>query len=174
MELFDVKTVPAKSGSIRCFVQKKGGPNKVSESVQEIINNEVKFGMQNTNRHESVKEYISKRKDEIQNFILPIIKKGGKIAGYGTSIGATTFSFNYNLGKCLSFLIDDDEYRQNLLSPHYHIPVFSPKKIAEENPEAIIILAPLYAENIIKKNLEYLSKGGKFVKMWPKFEVIEK
>ncbi len=174
MELFDVKVVSAKSGSIRCFIQKKGGPNKVSESVQEVINDEIKFGMQNIDRHETVKEYISKKKDEIQNFILPIIKKGGKIAGYGTSIGATTFSFNYNIGKILSFLVDDDEYRQNLLSPHYHIPVVSPKKISEENPDAIIILAPLYAENIIKKNLEYLSKGGKFVKMWPKFEVIEK
>lgn len=174
MELFDVKVVSAKSGSIRCFIQKQGGPNKISVSVQDTINDEIKFGMQNFNRHETVKAFIKKRKKEIHNFLLPIIKKGGKIAGYGTSIGATTFSFNYELGKILSFLIDDDEYRQNLLSPHYHIPVFSPKKIDEENPEVIIILAPLYASNIIEKNLNYLSKGGKFIKIWPEFQIIEK
>ena len=73
----------------------------------------------------------------------------------------------------LSFLIDDDDYRQNLLSPHYHIPVVSPKKIREENPSAIIILAPLYANDIIKKNLDYLSSGGVFIKVWPQFEIIK-
>ena len=174
MELFDVKVVPAKSGSIRCFAQKKGGPNKILSSVEEVINDEVKFGMNKLDRHESVIEFIKKRKDEIHNFISPIIKEGKKIAAYGTSTGATTFSFNYNLGNLISFLIDDDQFRQGLLSPFYNIPVVSPKKIKEEKPEAIIILAPLYADNIINKNQDYLSQGGKFLKIWPEFQIITK
>lgn len=174
MELFDVKVVPAKSGSIRCFAQKKGGPNKILSSVEEVINDEVKFGMNKLDRHESVIEFIKKRKDEIHNLISPIIKEGKKIAAYGTSTGATTFSFNYNLGNSISFLIDDDQFRQGLLSPFYNIPVVSPKKIKEEKPEAIIILAPLYADNIINKNQDYLSQGGKFVKIWPEFQIITK
>ena len=105
---------------------------------------------------------------------MPIINNGGKIAAYGTSTGATTFTFNYDLGKHLTFMVDDDEFRHALLSPFYSIPVVSPKKIKEEKPGAIIILAPLYADNIINKNKEYLSEGGKFIKIWPKFEVISK
>ena len=173
MEIIDVKIVEAKSGSIRCFIQKKNGPHKVSPSVQKIINDEIKFGMLNIDRHKTVEKFILERKNQIHNYLSPIIKNKGKIAGYGTSIGATTFSFNYNLGKHLSFLIDDDDYRQNLLSPHYHIPVISPKKIREKNPSAIIILAPLYANDIIKKNLDYLSNGGVFIKVWPKFEIVK-
>ena len=174
MELFDVKVVPAKSGSIRCFAQKKGGPNKILSSVDKVINEEVKFGMDNLQKHDSVKKFINKRKSEIHNFISPIIKDGKKIAAYGTSTGATTFSFNYDLGRYISFLIDDDEFRQGLLSPYYNIPVVSPKKIKDEKPEAIIILAPLYADNIIKNNQDYLSQGGKFIKIWPEFEIITK
>ena len=174
MELFDVQVVPAKSGSIRCFAQKKGGPNKIQESVDKVINDETNFGMDKVERHDSVKKFIALRKEEIQNFISPIVKSGKKVAAYGTSTGATTFSFNYDLAKSISFLIDDDEFRQGLLSPYYNIPVVSPKKIEEEKPEAIIILAPLYADNIINKNKDYLAKGGKFIKIWPKFEIITK
>ena len=174
MELFDVQVVPAKSGSIRCFAQKKGGPNKIQESVDKVINDETNFGMDKVERHDSVKKFIALRKEEIQNFISPIVKSGKKVAAYGTSTGATTFSFNYDLAKSISFLIDDDEFRQGLLSPYYNIPVVSPKKIEEEKPEAIIILAPLYADNIINKNKDYLAKGGQFIKIWPKFEIITK
>ncbi len=174
MELFDVKFVPAKGGSIRCFIQKKGGPNKVSDTVTEFINDETKFELDNYKRHQTVRSFINQTKDEIHKVILPIINNGGKIAAYGTSTGATTFTFNYDLGKHLTFMVDDDEFRHALLSPFYSIPVVSPKKIKEEKPGAIIILAPLYADNIINKNKEYLSEGGKFIKIWPKFEVISK
>ena len=174
MELFDVKFVPAKGGSIRCFAQKKGGPNKVSDTVAEFINDETKFELDNYKRHQTVRTFINETKDEIHKVILPIINEGGKIAAYGTSTGATTFTFNYDLGKYISFMVDDDEFRHALLSPFYSIPVVSPKKIKEEKPGAIIILAPLYADNIINKNKEYLSEGGKFIKIWPKFEVISK
>tara|TARA_B100000963_G_C22596315_1_gene658006 strand:+ start:79 stop:1332 length:1254 start_codon:yes stop_codon:yes gene_type:complete len=174
MELFDVQVVPAKSGSIRCFSQKKGGPNKIQKSVEKVINDETNFGMDKEERHETVKKFIATRKKEIQNFISPIVKSGKKVAAYGTSTGATTFSFNYDLAKSISFLIDDDDFRQGLLSPYYNIPVVSPKKIEEEKPEAIIILAPLYADNIINKNKDYLEKGGKFIKIWPEFEIVTK
>ena len=173
MELFDVKVVPAKSGSIRCFVQKKGGPNKILKSVQNVIADEDSFGMSKIDRHESVKKFIEQRKKQLHDYIDPIIKKGKKIAGYGTSIGATTFSFNYNLGSSIDFLIDDDEFRQGLLSPFFHIPVVSPKAIEEKNPDSILILAPLYADNIIDQNKNYISKGGKFIKIWPEFEIIK-
>ena len=55
----------------------------------------------------------------------------------------------------------------------FHIPVVSPKAIEEKNPDSILILAPLYADNIIDQNKNYISKGGKFIKIWPEFEIIK-
>ena len=152
--------------------KKKNGPNEVLKSVNKFIDDEIKFGMDDLKRHETVRLFINETKEKIHKFISPIMKDGKKIAAYGTSTGATTFSFNYELGQSLSFFIDDDDFRHGLLSPYYKIPVVSPKKIKEEKPGAIIILAPLYADNIIEKNQDYLSDGGKFIKFWPKFEVV--
>jgi hypothetical protein len=100
------------------------------------------------------------------------IKVGKTVAAFGTSTGATTFSFNYDLGNILSFFVDDDPYRHNLVSPVLHIPVLPSKTIYERKPDYVVILAPLYADIIMRKNEEYLKQGGTFVKIWPEFEII--
>ena len=101
-----------------------------------------------------------------------LVEQGKTVAAFGTSTGATTFSFNYDLGKLLSFFVDDDPYRHNLVSPVLHIPVLPSKTIYERKPDYVIILAPLYADIIMRKNQQYLDQGGTFIKIWPEFEVI--
>jgi len=174
LAIFDAKIVAAKSGSIRCFIQNKNGPNKILPSVNEIIKMEEEFLMDQKTRHDSVKDFIQNIKKQIHEFIDPLVKNNKKIAAFGTSVGATTFCFNYDLGKSISFFLDDDKYRQNLLSPYYHIPVLSPVEIYKIKPSAIIILAPLYADIIINKNSKYFNEGGVFIKIWPKFEIVKK
>ena len=41
-----------------------------------------------------------------------------------------------------------------------------------DKTDYVIILAPLYADIIMKNNQQYLDEGGIFVKIWPEFETI--
>jgi hypothetical protein len=172
LELFDVQRVSAKAGSIRCFVQHKNGPNSLNDSVVETIAYEESIGMDRKDRHDSIAAFITKIKSNLHGLLDPAVAQGKTVAAFGTSTGATTFSFNYDLGKLLSFFVDDDPYRHNLVSPAQHIPVFPSKTIYEQKPDYVIILAPLYADIIMKKNQQYLEQGGTFIKIWPVFEVI--
>jgi 2-polyprenyl-3-methyl-5-hydroxy-6-metoxy-1,4-benzoquinol methylase len=173
MQVFDVKRVPAKAGSIRCFVQKQGGSHAVQASVKALIDLENSMGMGQKGAHDSVRAFIESTKKNLHAVLDPALAEGKKVVGFGTSIGATTFIFNYDLGDVFTYLVDDDPYRHNLVSPHFHIPVLSSAKIHDDMPEYIVVLAPLYADIIIKKNQDYLAKGGKFIKFWPKFEIVE-
>lgn len=174
MELFDVKRNSAKGGSIRCFVQKQGGPRRVEPSVSELILLEDNMMMGRPDRHDSVAGFIKQTKRNLFKLLVPEIQKGRKVAGFGTSIGATTFLYNFGLGELISFFVDDDPYRHNLVSPGYHIPVLPSQAIYEHRPDYVIVLAPLYADIIIKKNQKYLEQGGAFIKFWPGFEVLKK
>ena len=71
----------------------------------------------------------------------------------------------------MSFLVDDDPYRQNLVSPGYNLPVLSSKSIYDNNPEYVAILAPLYAKQIMSNNERYLREKGKFLNVWPNVNV---
>jgi len=171
MEMIDAIRVPAKGGSIRCFMQLTGGPHKVSPAVEELIAYEEKIGMDKVETYKSVTSFIAQTKAQLHE-VLDEAKVGGKkVAAYGTSIGATIFTYQYELGDYLSFYVDDDPYRQNLVSPGHHIPVVSSDKLLEDKPDYVVILAPLYAENIMKKNQAYKDAGGKFVLIWPEFTI---
>ena len=174
LSLFDVQRVPAKGGSIRCFAQHANGPYDVKPSVNELIALEQKLGMQNAKTHKKTMDFIKNTKAQFHALLDPVKAQEKSIAGFGTSIGATTFVYQYDLGRLLDFFVDDDPYRHNLVSPGFHIPVLPTQAIYDQKPDYVIILAPLYAENIMKKNQEYLNQGGKFVLFWPEFKVIEK
>jgi hypothetical protein len=173
LELIDVQRVSAKAGSIRWFVQKKGGPHPHKNSVAELIALEERLGVFNTETYQKTLDFILQMKVQLHEILAPVKQHGKSIAGFGTSTGATTFSFNYDLGHIFDFFVDDDKYRHNLVSPLYHIPVFPSQAIYDKKPEYVVVLAPLYADIIIKKNLDYLKQGGKFIKIWPQFEIID-
>jgi hypothetical protein len=173
MELIDVQRVPAKEGSIRWFVQKQGGPHPRKSSVDELLALEKEIGVEKSETYQLTMDFISNMKSKLHTVLDPIKAAGKSIAGFGTSTGATTFSFNYDLGSIFDFFVDDDPYRHNLVSPVYHIPVMPSKMIYEKKPDYVVILAPLYADIIMKKNVEYLKQGGKFIKIWPNFEIVE-
>ena len=171
MEMIDAIRVPAKGGSIRCFMQLAGGPHKVSPAVDELIAYEEKIGMDRIETYKSVTSFIDETKARLHEVLDKAKAEGKKVAAYGTSIGATIFTYQYGLGDYLSFYVDDDPYRQNLVSPGHHIPVVSSYKLLEDKPDYVVILAPLYAENIMKKNQAYKDAGGKFVLIWPEFTI---
>ena len=92
--------------------------------------------------------------------------KGEIVALYGTSIGATNLTYQLGLGESIEYFVDDDPYRQNLVSPGYNIPVLNPKALLERKPDYVLIMAPLYADKIMSKNKAYINQGGQFVEVW--------
>lgn len=171
MELFDVLWVPAKGGSIRCFVKWADGPYPVSPSVQKMIGAEEDLGMQKPETYLSITRFIERMRSQLQALLGKSESEKKTVAAYGTSIGATTFTYQYGLGKMIKFFVDDDPYRQNLVSPGFHIPVVSPAELLKQKPDYVLVMAPLYAENIMKKNSAYAQGGGRFVLIWPEFEL---
>ena len=72
----------------------------------------------------------------------------------------------------ISCFFDDDTLRQNRFSPGTGNQVIAGRGVEMHSYSKCIVLAPLYADAIIKNNTSYLQKGGSFVKFWPSVEVI--
>ena len=171
LQLINVQRVPSKGGSIRCTVQRSGGPRAISPTVQEHISLEDRLGVYNLDFYEPCASHVQAVRKEMAQVLAPIKAQGKIVAGYGTSIGATILTYQLELGEAITFFVDDDPYRQNLVSPGYHIPVLAPQALLEQNPDYVLIMAPLYAEQIIRKNRAYLDRGGHFVTVWPEVEI---
>lgn len=171
-ELFEVQRVPAKEGSIRCFIQRKGASRAIHPSVEQLVAEEREFGLRQNETYQSVTAFVTGMRKSLHDALGPHRDAGGKIAGYGTSIGATTFTYQYDLGDVLEFYVDDDPYRQGLISPGYEHPVRPRDALESENVNAVVVLAPLYADKIIANNQEAVDRGTSFLKIWPEFSIV--
>ena len=167
MELIRAERVPSKGGSIRCTVQLAGGPHEVSPTVEECIRLEEQLGLYETDFYKSCAGHIHSVRQDLNELLNDLKAQGKSFAGYGTSIGATIYIYQLDLGEYLDFLVDDDPYRQELVSPGHHIPVVSGQSLCDDKPDYVLILAPLYAESIMKKNQAYIDQGGHFIVIWP-------
>ena len=171
IELIDVARVPSKGGSIRCTVQMAGGRRTLSPEVQKHVALEKSLGVYEPDFYKPCAGHIQTAKEELGQILAQSKSQGKTFAGYGTAIGATVLTYQLGLGETIKFFVDDDPYRQNLVSPGYHIPVLGPEALCDQKPDYTLIMAPLYAEQIIAKNQAYLDQGGQFMAVWPKIEI---
>ncbi|MGP8281865.1 MAG: methyltransferase domain-containing protein [Desulfomonilaceae bacterium] len=172
MELIDVERISTKGGSIRCTIQRAGGPRHVTSNVSKMISMETELGLHNAVTFQAFAKRIDTAKHNVLDLVEPLVSKGKTIAGYGASATTTTLLYHFGLGDKLSFILDDYPAKQNLYSPGYHIPVLGPDALYERSPDFVMILAWRYAEPIIEKHKMYLERGGRFIVPLPDLKVI--
>lgn len=163
MELVSIERVPTKGGSLRAFVQLAGGPLSRSPSVEEHLGLEATGRLHRPASFIAMGDKIDAARDALAGLLSDLDTGGKAIAGYGASVGATTLTYHFGLGEQLDFLVDDDELKQGLFSPGYHLPILSPDALYERRPDYVVILAWRYAEPITARHSRFLEGGGHLV-----------
>ena len=172
LELFDVKRMPSKGGSIRCLIQHKGAKLKVGQSVDDAMAFELSSGLFLSSSWGKLSSAFAHARASAIKFCEQRFTDG--IVGYGTSDGATIFIYQLGIGEYLKALIDDDLYRQNLESPGFGIPTVSREEIFSDPLKAktCLIFAPQYVKQIVDKNTAARETGVIFAKVWPNIQLI--
>lgn len=169
--LSTAKHLDAKGGSIRCFFKKTTDCVVVDDDTAKLLDQEERFYGSLEAHFAATSGYIREKRNALAK-IMHSMGADGSLAAYGTSIGATVFSYQFGLAEKIKVFFDDDVMRQNRYSPGYGIPVL-PGRTTEMNKYShCIILAPLYADAIIRNNHDYLRNGGTFLKFWPEIEQV--
>lgn len=174
LHLFDVEKVSTKGGSIRGYVQKKGGAYSEKKIISEMLEIEEKRNLHKPGIFQEFGKNIDNKKRDLLNYLECARKNGEKIVGYGASTTVATLMYHFDLSDKLLFIIDDNIKKHGMYSPGCHLEVKSSESLYQDPPESVVILAWQYAQHIIKKNINYLNAGGKFIIPLPKLIVIDK
>jgi len=172
LEIFRAQRVPSKSGSLRCYIQHVGSKFKIEDSVFDAKDCEVNYGMFLPSVWKPMEQNIEHVR--VASGLYFESKKSSGVAGYGSSIGATTLIYSLQIGQYLTALIDDDPYRQGLESPGFAIPTVSKDSIFSEplKTKHCVVLAPRYASQIVANNRAACESGISFSRIWPVLEEI--
>lgn len=174
LEVFKVMFIPVHAGSVRVYVQKKGGKRRIENIVRETLKKEGNDGLINKETFINFDNKISETKKDLLKLLHTIKKDGKKIAGYGAS-GRGTILMNYcGLGgNLLDYVIDDAPAKQGAYTPGNHLKIISSDILfSKGRPDYIVLFAWSFWEEIKKRNEKYLQGGGKFILPLPAVKII--
>jgi 2-polyprenyl-3-methyl-5-hydroxy-6-metoxy-1,4-benzoquinol methylase len=172
MEIFDVKKVPTAGGSIRVYAKKVRGRHPISDSVSEFLELEKKLGMDKLETYLNYGVEIESIKKNLIGLLEQLKSQGKRIVGYGAAAKGNTLLNYFGIGiNILDYIVDKSPLKHGLYTPGMHIPIVSPDKINQDNPDYVLILAWNFADDIIKQHQDYASRGGKFIVPLPEIAV---
>ena len=175
LAVFDVEELSTHGGSLRVYVRHaESAAYPVTERVRELAEREEEAGFTRLETYFSFDEKVKETKRKILTFLIEAKRAGKSIAGYGApGKGNTLLNYCAIRTDFLGYTVDRNPYKHGKFLPGTHIPIFSPEKIRETQPDYVLIL-PWNLKNEIRDQLSYIREwGGKFVVFIPEVEVFQ-
>lgn len=147
MTVFDVKHMDSHGGSIRVFVKKDEGEHMVKQSVRNMLDEEKGLGVNGFTMYKVFGEKIWNVKDRLIQEL-----KGKNVVGYGAPAkGNTLLNYCGFSGDDIRYIVEDNPLKVGLFAPGTHIPIVSPKRLHEDKPDYILILAWNFKDEILRR-----------------------
>jgi|TARA_B100001971_G_C18180260_1_gene532348 2-polyprenyl-3-methyl-5-hydroxy-6-metoxy-1,4-benzoquinol methylase len=173
MEIINVEKNNIQHGSIVGTVQLRNGPRRKHSNVGNMITIE---DSRKLDKPEVFSPFI-KKLETMKRFFFELthewMENNSVVAGFGAARSGPTLIAQYNLGKIIQYIFDDHPQKVYKYSPGDKIPIIPTVELLKRRPNYTIILAWIHGQKIIKKNKEYLEKGGKFVLCYPDARIID-
>ncbi len=165
LEIFNVEHVATQGGSLRVYTSHSPSIFKIDKSVANYLKKEKDMGLYKFATYKEFSKRPPQVKEKLNSMLLDLKSQGKKIAGYGAPAKGNTLLQYCGVGSSiLDYITDEAPSKIGKFTPGTHIPVVSPKKLKEETPDYILILAWNYSDDIINKREGWFTKhGGKFI-----------
>ena len=172
LEIINIQQRDIHGGSIRIFISRKG-KYKIRKSVKNISKIENKAKLNDKNVLINFQKRVVKNRIEITSLITKLKKNKKKIIILSAPAkGMTLLNYCKIDGDFIDYATEKSKIKQGLFTPGGNIPVYSDAKILKTRPDYALLLAWNFSKEIIKNNIKYLKKGGKFIIPIPKVKII--
>jgi 2-polyprenyl-3-methyl-5-hydroxy-6-metoxy-1,4-benzoquinol methylase len=164
MRVVDVKRVPVHGGSIRVYVRREAFAGEPSAEVAAVLAEERALGLDRPETYRTFAREVAQLRGELVALLSDLKAKKKRLAGYGAPAKGNTLLQYCGIGRdLLDFIVDRSPMKQGLLTPGTHVPIEPPEELLRRQPDAVLLLAWNFADEVLKQQAEYRSRGGSFV-----------
>lgn len=172
MELIDVLPQKTHGGSMR-YVLAHQGTHPVKEAVTQTLVKEKVQGLGRLATFETFRANVEQSRSDLVSLLKDLKAQGKKVAGYAATSKSTTVLNYCGIGPDLiEYICDTTPIKQGKLSPGVHIPVVPYETFKNNPPDYAVLLAWNHAEEIMDKEKEYVTAGGKWIVHVPEVKVL--
>jgi SAM-dependent methyltransferase len=169
LEVFDARLVPIHGGSLEVHVAPTG-QRKIGESVAAMRAEEEHKGYGRFETYERFATGVWRLRDELKTLLRRYRDRGKQVYAYGAPAKGATLLNSFGIGSDLvQMAAEKNPMKIGYLMPGSRIPIIDERDV---RPDAYLLLAWNFYEEIIAKERDFLRAGGEFIVPIPQLRVI--
>ncbi len=173
LRVFNVETNNMNGGSLRAFICHSNSnrlTNKKNLNLIEQLELDSKIDAHST--YIKFKQQVISIGETLVSFLKQEKKKGKRIHIYGASTKGNVLLQLFHIGNDLiDAAAERNEWKYGHRTPGTNIPIISEKQSRELNPDYYLVLPWHFKEEFIKREKEFIRKGGKLIFPLPEVEI---
>jgi Predicted methyltransferase (contains TPR repeat) len=172
LTVVDVEQLPTHGGSLRTWSRPAEVAGEPSNAIVEVLAAEAAAGLSTLPGHFGFAGEVARVRNDLVEFLVDRSREGARVAGYGApGKGNTLLNHAGIRSDLLAFTVDRNPFKHGKYLPGTHIPIHPVERLAEEQPDYVLIL-PWNLKDEISEQLRYVREwGGRLVGPLPALEV---
>ena len=172
LTVVDVERLPTHGGSLRTWSRHAEVAGEPSNAIVEVLAAEAAAGLSTLPGHFGFAGEVARARNDLVEFLVDRSREGARVAGYGApGKGNTLLNHAGIRSDLLAFTVDRNPFKHGKYLPGTHIPIHPVERLAEEQPDYVLIL-PWNLKDEISEQLHYVREwGGRLVVPLPALEV---
>jgi methylation protein EvaC len=175
LRLFDTEEISTHGGSMRYYICKDSAKYTNTQRVNLILKKEKTARLQKFSTYLKFSKRVQKSKKNLIKIFKSLKKNKKNIISYGATYKSSTV-FNYcKIGKkFINYVTDTTLNKQGKFTPGQHIPIISPEEGMNDSVDYAFLGAWNFKKEILKKEKNFIKRGGKFITHVPLPKIISK
>jgi hypothetical protein len=172
LTVVDVEQLPTHGGSLRTWSRPAEVAGEPSNAIVEVLAAEAAAGLSTLPGHFGFAGEVARVRNDLVEFLVDRSREGARVAGYGApGKGNTLLNHAGIRSDLLAFTVDRNPFKHGKYLPGTHIPIHPVERLAEKQPDYVLIL-PWNLKDEISEQLHYVREwGGRLVVPLPALEV---
>jgi hypothetical protein len=172
LTVVDVERISIHGGSLRVFAAADAAAVP-SAAVRRLLKEEEEIGLTRLDYFSEFGSRVTRLGDDLRALLSDLKGAGNAIGAYGAAAKGTVLLNAFGIGsETLDFVADRSPYKHGRYMPGVHIPIVPAQHLVEASPEACLLLAWNFADEILAQQEAYRRAGGRFIIPAPEARIV--